>query len=115
MEKNRGQAYSLILGQCTQLLQDNKKQDTAWNATRTSYEPLVLLQLMEKTILAQTEYQYPFATIYDQELNFYTFHSGPMTNTHWYEHLNTKVDVFESIGVTRKHKELLEYVVQESH
>ena len=29
LENNRGQAYSLILGQCTQLLQDKMNQDTA--------------------------------------------------------------------------------------
>ena len=30
------------------------------------YNPLALLRLIEKTVLAQTEDQYPFATIYDQ-------------------------------------------------
>ena len=43
MENNRGQAYSLILGQYTQLLQDTIKQDTAWNTTSTSYNPIVLV------------------------------------------------------------------------
>ena len=90
-------------------------QDTAWNATSTSYDPLVLIQLIEKTVLAQTEDQYPFATVYDQELTFYTFHQWSMTNPQWYERFNKKVDVSESIGVTWKHKSLLEYVAQESH
>ena len=46
LENHRGQAYSLILGQFTQLLQDKMKQDTDWNVTSTSYKPLVLLQLI---------------------------------------------------------------------
>jgi len=71
--KHRGQVFSLILGQCTQLLQDKMKQDTDWNTVSTSYDPLSLYRLIEKTILAQTEDQYPFATIYDQELAFYAF------------------------------------------
>ena len=29
--KNQGQAFSLILGQCTQLLQDRMKQDADWD------------------------------------------------------------------------------------
>jgi hypothetical protein len=33
--KHRGQAFSLILGQCTQLLQDRMKQDTNWNMAST--------------------------------------------------------------------------------
>ena len=43
LENHRGQAYLLILGQCKILLQDKMKQDTSWNATGTSYDPLVLL------------------------------------------------------------------------
>jgi hypothetical protein len=37
LTKHRGQAFSLILGQCTQLLQDRMKQDTDWNMTSTSW------------------------------------------------------------------------------
>jgi hypothetical protein len=40
--KHRGQAFSLILGQCTQLLQDRMKQDTNWNAASALYDPLDL-------------------------------------------------------------------------
>jgi hypothetical protein len=44
------------------------KQDTDWNMVSTSYDPLDLYQLIEKMTLVQTEDQYPFATVYDQEL-----------------------------------------------
>jgi hypothetical protein len=64
--KHRGQAFSLIQGQCTQLLQDKMKQDTDWAVVSTSYDPLKLYSLIDRTILAQTEYQCPFATVYDQ-------------------------------------------------
>jgi hypothetical protein len=64
--KHRGQAFSLIQGQCTQLLQDKMKQDTDWAVVITSYDPLTLYRLIERTILAQTEDQYPFSTVYDQ-------------------------------------------------
>jgi hypothetical protein len=40
--KNRGQVFSLIMGQCTQLLQDRMKQDTDWMTTSTSNDPLML-------------------------------------------------------------------------
>ncbi len=73
LTKHRGQAFSLILGQCTQSLQDRMKQDNNWNMASMSSNPLELYQLIEKTTLAQTEDQYPFATVYDQELGFYSF------------------------------------------
>jgi ribosomal protein L15 len=115
MTKHRGQAFSLIQGQCTQLLQDKMKQDTDWSAVSTSYDPLTLYRLIEKTVLAQTEDQYPFATVYEQELGFYSFKQDALSNPQWYERFNTKVDVGYAIGVTRQHKVLLEYVAQELH
>jgi hypothetical protein len=55
--KHRGQALSLIQGQCTQLLQDKMKQDTEWTNVSTSYDPLTLYILIERTVLAQNEDQ----------------------------------------------------------
>ena len=100
MTKHREQAFSLILSQCTQLLQDKMKQDADWNTVSTLYNPLTLYRLIEKTVLAQTEDQYPFATVYDQELNFYSFRQETMSNPQWYEKFNTKVDVGSAIGIT---------------
>jgi hypothetical protein len=71
--------------------------------------------LIERTVLAQTEDQYPFATVNDQELSFYSFNQDNLSNPQWYERFNTKVDVSGAIGVTRKHTILLEYVAQESY
>jgi hypothetical protein len=52
--KHRGQDFSLIQGQCTQLLQDKMKQDTDWNTMSMLYDPLTLYRLIERTVLAQT-------------------------------------------------------------
>lgn len=116
LEQHRGQTFSLTLGQCTQLLQDKMKQDKAWDATSTSNDPLTLFKLIEKTILAQTEDQYPFATVYEQEVAFYSYRQGEsMTNGQWYERWNTRIDVGKAIGVTHEHKVLLDYVSKETH
>jgi hypothetical protein len=65
--------------------------------------------------LVQTEDQYPFATVYDQELGFYSFRQETMSNLQWYKKFNTKVDVGLAISVTQQHKVPLEYVAQENH
>jgi hypothetical protein len=65
--------------------------------------------------LTQTEDQYPFATVYDQELGLYLFKQESLSNPQLYERFNTKVDVGDVIGVTHQHKVLLEYVAQELH
>jgi hypothetical protein len=60
------------------------KQDADWNTVSTSYDPLTLYRLIERTVLAQTEDQYPFATVYDQELSFYSFNQDSLSNPQWY-------------------------------
>jgi hypothetical protein len=62
------------------MLSDKMKQDTDWNTVGTSYDPLTLYRLIEITVLAQTEDQYPFATVYDQELSFYSFKQDSFFN-----------------------------------
>ena len=42
LTNHRVQGFLLIIGQCTQLLRDQTKQDTEWNVVSTSYEPLTL-------------------------------------------------------------------------
>ena len=75
------------------------KQETEWNVVRTSYDPMTLYQLIENTVLGQTEDQYPFATVYIQEIGIYTFRQDNLSNPQWYERFNAKVDVGEAIGV----------------
>jgi hypothetical protein len=97
------------------MLQDKMKQDTEWANVSTSYDPFTLYHLIERTVLAQTEYQYPFATVYDQDLSFYSFKKEALSNLQWYERFNTKVDAGDDIGVMYQEKVLLEYVTQKTH
>ena len=66
LDTHRGQVYALILGQCTQLLQDKLKQDATWSSVSKSYDPLELYKLIEKVILKQTEDQYVHASVAEQ-------------------------------------------------
>ena len=102
--KHRRQAYSLILGQCNQLLHDKLKQEPTWAVVSVSYNPLQLYRSIYRVIPAQTEDQYPFATIYDQEQSLFLFRQENMTSAQWYERFNTKIDVGTATGVTRQHE-----------
>jgi hypothetical protein len=115
MIKHRGQAFSRIQGQCTRLLQDKIKQDIEWTNVSTSYDPFNLYSLIERTVLAQSEEQYPFATVYDQGLSFYSFRQETLSNPQWCERFNTKVYVGDDIGLINQYKVLLYYVAQETH
>jgi len=80
-----------------------------------SCDLLKLCRLIERTALAQTEDQHPFATVCEQEQGFCTFRQELLSNPQCYERFNTKVDVASAIGVTRQHQVLLDFVAQEMH
>jgi hypothetical protein len=113
LEKQRGQAFSMIRGQCMQVLLDKMKHDTDWNLASVSLDPLTLFKLIEKTVIAQTEDQYPYATVYEQECTLYSFNQNTLTNEQWYGRFNTRIDVGGAIGVTRPYQVLLEHVASE--
>ncbi len=83
LEKQGGQAFSMIRGQFMTVLLDKMKSDPDWNTASTSYDPLTLLAIIEKTILAQSEDQYPFATVYEQECGLYSFNQHKHSNEQW--------------------------------
>jgi hypothetical protein len=91
------------------------KHDPGWGATTISSNPLTLLDLIEKTVLAQSDDQYPFATVYEQECALFSFQQNLLTNEQWYERFNTKVDVGTAIGVARQHPALQEHVAMETY
>ena len=88
------------------------KQDIEWNVVSTSYDPLTLYRLIEYTVLGNTEDQYPFTKVYNQDLGFYTFRKDTLSNLQWYKIFNKKVNVRETIHMTQQHKVLMEYVAQ---
>ncbi len=81
LETHQGQAYSLILGQCTRLLQDKMKQDASWTTVSASYDPLELYRLIKLVVLKQTKDQYPFAMVHEQSLAVLNTKQGGLSNT----------------------------------
>jgi hypothetical protein len=111
--EHRGKAFSMILGQCTQVLLDKMKYEKDWDLLNKSRDPLKLFSLIEKVVMEQMSSQYPYAAVYEQEKALYAFHQGNLSNQQWYEKFNTKVDVGTAMGITRHHKVLLEHTFEE--
>ena len=109
LEKHHGQVYLLILGQCTQLLQDKMKQEKAWAQVSVSYKPLDLYKLIESVVLKQTEDQYPVVALWEQYGAVYNAKQGNLTSTEWYERFNAKVEVAESVGCVFANNKTLTY------
>ena len=106
---HRGQAYSLIMGQCTTGLAEKMKCDAGWTNISMGRDPLALLDVIDRAVLAQNDDTYPFATVYDMDSGLYKFHQDQLSNTEYHEKYNTCVDIARAVGVTRQHKCLLDY------
>jgi hypothetical protein len=66
-----------------------------------SYNPLQLLQLIEKIILKQWDNQYKIAIIMEQLKLLLAYRQDDgVTNAVYYNQFKTKVDVAENIGVS---------------
>ncbi len=71
---NWGKVYTLTLGQCTQALKDKLKEGSNWGTIAAAYYPIGLLQLIEKSVLKQTESHYPYLAVQEEMqsmLNFF--------------------------------------------
>jgi hypothetical protein len=68
LKKSRGKIYSLLLGQCTQVLVDKMKQNTDWVKISGLFDPTLLFKLIEKFVLKQSDNQYKTAVLIAEQL-----------------------------------------------
>jgi hypothetical protein len=96
------------------VLLDKMKQDAAWQGVRDSYDPLQLLQLIEKIILKQSDFQYKITIIMEQLKLLLAYRQDDgVTNLAYYDRFKTMVDVAEHIGVSFDNPVLWEWKSQE--
>ena len=63
LKKSRGEIYSLLLGQCIQVLLDKMKQDVDWITISELFDPILLFKLIEMFFLKQSDNQYKMAVL----------------------------------------------------
>ncbi len=73
LKKSRGKIYSLLLGQCTQVLVDKMKQDTDWVKISGLFDPTLLFKLIKKFVLKQSDNQYKTAVLIAEQLSILLF------------------------------------------
>jgi hypothetical protein len=113
LEKHRGQTFNLIKSQCTLTLESKMKCDSDYNACIALNDPLRLKALIEITIISQSSNKYTFAVLYDLEVGLFGFQQNKLTVDQWLERFNTKVEIGDTLGVSRDHPMALEHVAQE--
>ncbi len=71
LKKSRSKIYSLLLGQCTQVLTDKMKQDVDWVTISDLFDPIALFKLIEKFVLKQSDNQYRMAVLIAEQLSIF--------------------------------------------
>jgi hypothetical protein len=94
LKKSTGKVYSLLIGQCTQVLINKMKQETEWVAISEAFDPILLFKLIEKFVLKQSNNQYATAVLIAEHLLILTFwQDDHLSNTAYYDHFTTRVEV----------------------
>ncbi len=85
------------------------KQDTEWVAISEAFDPILLLILIEKFVLKQSDNQYATAVLIAEQLSILTFcQDGHLGNAAYYDRFTTKVEVAHQAGVCYYSPALLE-------
>jgi hypothetical protein len=101
LKKSRGKVYSLLLGQCTQMLVDKMKQDTTWATVSELLDPILLFKLfIEKFVLKQLDNKYKTAVLIAKQLSILSFfQDDQVPNATYYDQFTTRVEVACQAGV----------------
>jgi hypothetical protein len=86
LKKSRGKIYSLLLGQCTQVLIDKMKQDVDLVMISDLFNPIALFKLIEKFVLKQSDNQYRMMVLIAEQLSILQLRQDDqVTNATYYD------------------------------
>ena len=80
LDENLQKAYSLIHGQCTELLKSNLKTSANWETVSSQYNMLGLLEAIMTIIYRFKDQKYLPLSLYHAKMNFYAFRQGNLSN-----------------------------------
>ena len=81
LKSNIQKAYSLILGQCTELMKDKLKASTKWEEIQSSQDALELLNEIKTITYKFEEQKYLPLSIHNAKATFYSFRQGNLSNS----------------------------------
>ena len=89
LKSNLQKAYSLILGQCTDLMKDKLKASTRWNDIKSRQDALELLNEIRTITYKFEEQKYLPLSIHNAKATFYSFCQGNLTNSDYFQRSKT--------------------------
>ena len=73
LDENLQKEYSLIFGQCTELLKSKLKSSIKWDAMSSTYDMFALLEAIKTIIYKSEDQKYLPLSLHNAKTNFYNF------------------------------------------
>ena len=96
LDENLQKAYSLIHGQCIDLLKSNIKTSANWETVSSQYDMLGLLDAIKTIIYNFEDQKYLPLSLHHAKRNFYAFRQGNFPNPDYLDRFMNLVDIEES-------------------
>jgi Reverse transcriptase (RNA-dependent DNA polymerase) len=93
LEDNIQKAYSLVLGQCTDLLQSKLKQQSTWAAIALAQDVIDLVKLIKTITFKFEDQKYLPLALYQAKMNLYNLRQHNLSNHEYLLRFNNLVDV----------------------
>ena len=113
LDENVQKSYSLVLGQCTDLLKSNLKQINELHAASTKYDGLILIRITRKIIFKFDEQKYLPLELHQAKANFYNIRQGSLLNAEYLEKFNNVVGIATAYN-GQLHDQAITYIATET-
>ena len=95
LDENLQKKYSLIRGQCTELLKSKLKTSANWETVSSQYDMLGLLEAIKTIIYKFEDQKYLPLSLHHAKRNFYAFRQGNLPNPDYLDRIMNLVDMAE--------------------
>ena len=91
LTSNVQKAYSLVLGQCTDLMLSKIKSSRNWDAIKLSQDVLALLNEIKNISFKFEEHKYKPLSLHLEKMNYYSFRKANMSKSEYYHKFKNMV------------------------
>ena len=111
LDENIQKGYSLVLGQCTELLKSKLKTTSNWDTISTDFDFIGLIASIKSVIFKFEDQRYLPLSLHYAKTKFYSFRKHHLSNTEYLEKFTNLVDMAESFEVQLHDKALVDIAV----
>ena len=96
LDDNIQKAYSLVLGQCTELLQSKLKQHVNWQQVSINQDVITLLAMIKMISYKFEDQKFLPLALYQAKSNIFNLCQGNMSYHDYLQHFHNLVDVAQA-------------------